>query len=345
VSIEPHGATKAAATALFGKGRGGARIALLTLVSLWALVWALAWTLAFTANSAVAKEPVGTSGSVPKALAVETFLADIARSVAGDRLVVESLLPVGVDPHGFEPTPKDAKKVDACDILIVNGAGFEEFLNKLLANVGGKRSVIVAAAGLAPRAARPDEEGGHEGQAGGRRETDPHFWLDPNYVIKYVQNIRDGLVSADPGGAPDYARNAESYIVKLKALDAWIRGLVVQVPEKDRLLVTNHESLGYFADRYGFKIVGTIVPSVSTGASPSAKQLAAIIDVIKKTGARAIFLETGTDPKLARQIARETGIKVVEGLYTHSVSGPGGDAPTYIDMIRFDTRAVVGALR
>jgi len=312
-------------------------MALLKLVSLWALAWALAWTLAFTGNSAVAKEPAGTSGSVPKALAVETFLADIARSVAGNRLVVESLIPVGVDPHGFEPTPKDAKKVAECDILIVNGAGFEKFLDKLLENVGGKRSVIVAAAGLAPRDARPDEEGGHE--------TDPHFWLDPNHVIKYVQNIRDGLVSSDPGGAPEYARNAELYIAKLGALDAWVRGQVVQVPEKDRLLVTNHESLGYFAYRYGFKIVGTIVPSVSTGASPSAKQLAAIIDVVKKTGARAIFLETGTNPKLARQLARETGIKVVEGLYTHSVSGPDGDAPTYIDMIRFNTRAVVGALR
>jgi ABC-type Zn uptake system ZnuABC Zn-binding protein ZnuA len=327
VSIELAGGT------IYVKGRGGARIALLTLV----LLWALAWALAFTGNLAVAKEPRETSGSVPKALAVETFLADIARNVAGDRLVVESLIPVGVDPHGFEPTPKDAKKVAECDILIVNGAGFEEFLNKLLENVGGKRSVIVAAAGLAPRDARPDE--------GGRHETDPHFWLDPNHVIKYVQNIRDGLVSADPGGAPGYARNAESYIAKLRALDAWIRGQVVQVPEKDRLLVTNHESLGYFADRYGFKIVGTIVPSVSTGASPSAKQLAAIIDAVKKTGARAIFLETGTNPKLARQIAQETGIKVVEGLYTHSVSGPGGDAPTYIDMIRFNTRAVVGALR
>ena len=317
----------------YGKGRGGARIALLTLV----LLWGLAWALALTGNSAVAKESTETSGSVPKALAVETFLADIARSVAGDRLVVESLIPVGVDPHGFEPTPKDAKKVAECVILIVNGAGFEEFLNKLLENVGGKRSVIVAAAGLAPRDARPDEEGRHE--------TDPHFWLDPNHVIKYVQNIRDGLVSADPGGAPEYARNAESYIAKLRALDAWIRGQVVQVPEKDRLLVTNHESLGYFADRYGFTIVGTIVPSVSTGASPSAKQLVAIIDAVKKTGARAIFLETGTNPKLARQLAQETGIKVVERLYTHSVSGPGGDAPTYIDMIRFNTRAVVGALR
>ena len=325
----------------YGKGRGGARIALLTLV----LLWGLAWALALTGNSAVAKESTETSGSVPKALAVETFLADIARSVAGNRLVVESLVPVGVDPHGFEPTPKDAKKVAECVILIVNGAGFEEFLNKLLENVGGNRSVIVAAAGLAPRDARTDEEGGHEGEEEGRHETDPHFWLDPNHVIKYVQNIRDGLVSADPGGAPKYARNAESYIAKLRALDAWIRGQVVQVPEKDRLLVTNHESLGYFADRYGFKIVGTIVPSVSTGASPSAKQLVAIIDAVKKTGARAIFLETGTNPKLARQIAQETGIKVVEGLYTHSVSGPGGDAPTYIDMIRFNTRAVVGALR
>jgi len=160
-----------------------------------------------------------------------------------------------------------------------------------------------------------------------------------------VENIRDGLSQVDPIGAMAYAANAEAYIAQLRELDAWIAGQVKQVPENRRLLVTNHESLGYFADRYGLRIIGTIVPSVSTGASPSAQQLARLVDRIKETGVSAIFLETGTNPQLAQQVAKETGIKVVTGLYTHSTTEPGGPAPTYIEMMKYNTRAIVDALK
>jgi ABC-type Zn uptake system ZnuABC Zn-binding protein ZnuA len=220
--------------------------------------------------------------------------------------------------------------VDASHVLIVNGAGFEEFLGKLLQNAGGERLIIEASAGLTSHTAR----------AG-----DPHFWLDPNNVVRYVENIRDGLSQADPDGAVTYAANAEVYIAQLKELDRWIAGQVRQVPAERRQLVTNHESFGYFADRYGFKIIGTIVPSVSTSASPSAQQLARLIDQIKATGAQAIFLETGTNPQLAQQVARETGIQVVTGLYSHSTTEAGGPAPTYIDMMKYNTRVIVDALK
>ena len=123
----------------------------------------------------------------------------------------------------------------------------------------------------------------------------------------------------------------------LKDLDPWIREQVEPIPADQRLLVTNHESFGYFADRYGFKVVGTVLPSVSTGAAPSAEQMAALIETMRASGAKAIFLETGADRRLADQIAQETGAQVVTGLYSHSVTEPGGEAPTYIEMMKYNT--------
>jgi manganese/iron transport system substrate-binding protein len=415
-----------------------------------------------------------------KVLAAETFLADIAQNVAGNRLKVEALMPIGVDPHAFEPTPGDVALVAKSNVLIVNGAGFEGFLDKLLSNAGGQRTVIKAAAGLESRQARegevaemsdadladamcaaageekpqpasagkeaafaaelPGESGFFQvkltqqpdgtfagyltyttveagdfqialdagkvtvskakdkvevevkktlllaqpsagkcagltqgnivelkdgeyiltltgfktdtallliGPAGGRRhhEGDPHFWLDPILVVKYVENIRDGLSQADPDGSKAYAANAEAYIKQLQELDKWIAEQVKQVPDKNRQLVTNHESLGYFADRYGFQVVGTIVPSVSTSASPSAQQLARLSNAVKKAGVKAIFLETGSSSQLAKQLAQEAGVKVVTELYTHSITDAKGAAPTYIDMMKYNVKTVVEALK
>jgi ABC-type Zn uptake system ZnuABC Zn-binding protein ZnuA len=281
-----------------------------------------------------------STSSTPKVLAVETFLADIAQNVAGDRLKVESLIPIGLDPHAFVPTPRDVAKISDSQVLILNGANLEAWLEPVLKNAGGERLVIEAAAGLKSRQGQageplPDEPGG----------IDPHFWLDPNLVIHYVENIRDGLAQADPAGKDVYTNNAQAYTDRLKALDAWIVGQVGQIPPERRLLVTNHESVGYFADRYGFKIVGALLPSVSTGASPSAQELAQLVDHIRATGAPAIFLETGANPQLADQVARETGIEVVTHLYTHSITAPDGDAPTYIDMMRFNVKTIVEALK
>ena len=175
-------------------------------------------------------------------------------------------------------------------------------------------------------------------------QGDPHFWLNPLNVITYADNIRDGLIQADPDGKDIYTANAAAYTVQLKDLDAWIEQQVSTIPVQNRLLVTNHESFGYFADRYGFTIAGTIIPSVTTGSSPSAQELARLVDQIKASGVRAIFLELGSNPQLAEQVAAETGVKVVTDLYTHSVTPPGGEAPTYIDMMKVDVSKIVKAL-
>jgi ABC-type Zn uptake system ZnuABC Zn-binding protein ZnuA len=281
--------------------------------------------------------PSSSAQDLPRVLAVETFLADMAQNVAGERLEVESLMPIGLDPHAFQPTPGDVAKIADSQVLVVNGAGFEEWLDETMANAGGERTVIEASAGLQTRIPAAGEIL-DEAQ-------DPHFWLDPLSAIRYVENIRDGLIEADPEGKAVYNQNAEAYKASLVDLDAWIRGQVEQIPADRRLLVTNHESFGYFADRYGFEVVGTVLPSISTGAAPSAEQMAALIETIRASGARAIFLETGADQRLADQIAQETGVRVITGLYSHSVTEPGGQAPTYIDMMKYNTQMIVDALK
>jgi ABC-type Zn uptake system ZnuABC Zn-binding protein ZnuA len=279
------------------------------------------------------------AGAGLRVLAVEPFLSDIAQNVAGGRTTVSTLMPLGVDPHAYEPTPGDLARVADCQVLIVNGAGLEAFLDEMLRNVGGQRLVIEASAGLVSRKLSDQED-----QAA-HPEGDPHFWLDPNNVIRYVENIRAGLSQADPAGANTYAANAQEYIARLKELDQWIAAQVAEIPPNRRLLVTNHESLGYFADRYGFRVVGSIIPSVSTDASPSAQQMAELVDAIKATGAPAVFLEVGTNPQLAEQLAREAGIRVVAELYTHSPGPSGGPAAGYIGMMQYDTKVIVEALR
>ena len=274
-----------------------------------------------------------SSSEAPVVLASTTFLTDITRNIAGDRVKVESLLPIGADPHSYQPTPQDVAKIEQSKLLIINGAEYEHFLESLLENAGGERKIIEASSGLRLRTDAESEQG-----------VDPHLWLDPNNVIIYVENIREGLTHFDPDGAAIYQSNADAYVAKLEALDAWIDEQVSQIPPERRLLVTNHEALGYFAERYGFTVIGAVVPSVSSDASTSAGQMAELIEQIKSSGTPAIFLDEVENPALAQQIADETGVKVVADLHLESLTD-GPPAATYINMMKHNVTQIVNALR
>lgn len=270
----------------------------------------------------------GTSVSQPgraQIVADTGFLADIVQNVAGDRFSVTSLVPPGSDPHSFEPTPQDAVLMAKSEAVVINVAGLIPAIDELVAGAGDDGPLLIeAAAGL-----------------GGAAE-DPHLWLDPVNVITYATNIADGLALVDPKGADVYQISAQSYSDRLRELDAWIAAEVESMPAARRLLVTNHQSLGYFAQRYGFTIVGTVFPTTTGEGSPSARQMAELISAIEESGAPAIFLETGSNPDLAEQVARETGAIVVTDLQTNSLDE---DAPTYIDMMRWNVDVIVEALR
>jgi ABC-type Zn uptake system ZnuABC Zn-binding protein ZnuA len=280
-----------------------------------------------------------SGGGALEVVAAESFLADIAQNVAGERFTVQTLIPPGTDPHAFEPTPKDLGEVAAADLVVINGGGLEGPLLKTLENAGGRATIVEASAGLRSRSPQPGEP------PLGSSETDPHFWLDPVLVKTYVANIRDALEKADPAGTAVYKANAAAYTKRLDELNAWIESQVGTIPAANRKLVMNHASHGYYADRYGFSVVGTVIPSVGTGETPTAKQLVDLTAAIRTSGAKAVFVEIDENPKLAQQIAAETGITVVADLLDHSLTEPGGAAPTYIDMMRYDTRRIVEALK
>ncbi len=266
-------------------------------------------------------------------LASTTFLADIAQNIAGERLTVHSILPVGADPHNYQPTPQEMAKIENAKLLILNGAEYEHFLESFIENAGDATRIVEAAKNLPVRA---DAEGEHG--------VDPHLWLDPNLVIGYVENIRAAFIQYDPEGAEIYNANAQNYINQLKELDAWIQSQVNQIPAEKRILISNHESLNYFAERYGFKVAGTIVESFSSNAAPSAQQMAALIEEIKSLNASAIFLDAADNDTLATQIASETGAKVVSDLHLESLT-EGAPAPTYIEMMKYNVSRIVESLK
>ncbi len=278
-----------------------------------------------------------SSDSGLKVLASTTFLADIAQNVAGDRVNVESLLPFGADPHSYQAAPSDVAKITDSDVLILNGVEYEHFIEPLLENAGGELLVITASDGLAPNQMEDEENAG-------QMTGDPHMWLDPKRVITYVENIRDGLIQVDPEGANIYKSNADAYITQLKDLDQWIVEQVNTIPAERRLLVTNHEAMGYFAERYGFEVAGSVIPSFSSNAAPSAQEMAGLIDEIKRLNVPAIFLDTADNDTLAQQIADETGVMIVDDLHLESLT-EGAPAATYIDMMKYNVSRIVEALK
>jgi ABC-type Zn uptake system ZnuABC Zn-binding protein ZnuA len=290
---------------------------------------ALGFLFSFTFLLLAACQPLSNpnASNQVRVLAAESFLTDIAQQVAGTRLHIDSLIPAGLDPHAFEPTPREMAKVADCDLLIISGSGLEEWLKGILTNIGGSKKIIEASAGLQTN------------------NGDPHFWLDPNNVLQYVVNIQDAFILVDPEGKNIYAANAETYRIQLMDLNAWIKQQVETIPPDQRLLVTNHETLGYFAARYGFEVVGSLLPSLSSEASPSALQLAQLSDAMNTTTAKVIFLDVGNNPQLADQIASETRTKVVTELYSETLSTADGPAPNYIAMMKYNVSIIVSALK
>lgn len=262
-----------------------------------------------------------------KVLAAESFLADIAQQVAGDRIKVKGLIPIGMEPHAYEPSPRDVARIAESDLLIISGAGLEEWLKGILINIGGSDKVIEASNGLTTV------------------NGDPHFWLDPNLVLFYVDKIHDALVHLDPDGKDEYFANAAAYKHNLLELDAWIKQETEKIPPANRLLVTNHETLGYFARRYGFQVIGSVLASLSSEASPSPRELAQLSDSLRALPVRVIFLDTGSDARMAEQIAAETKGKIITGLYCESLSPAGGPAATYLEMIKHNVSVIVSALQ
>lgn len=262
------------------------------------------------------------------------IIADLARQVAGERADVRSLLPPNADPHDFEPSPSDLVDVEKADLVLVHGLGLDTWLVDMIDTVGPEGPVVTVTDGIETLAA-PDDPS----------SPDPHVWFDPTRTIQMVRNIEGGLVEADPDGEAGYAARADAYCANLETLDREIAERIALIPEGSRKIVTNHDALAYYADRYGLEVVGTVIPGIDSRSEPSAQEVADLVAAIEGEGVKAIFSENTIDPALAAQLAEDAGITVVPELYTDALGDAGSGADTYIGLMQVDTEAIVEALR
>jgi zinc/manganese transport system substrate-binding protein len=303
-------------------------------------------------------QPASSQPSKLKAVATFSVLGDLVQTVASDKIELMTLVGPDGDTHEFEPTPLDTAKIADAQVIFENGLEFETWLNNLYQSSGSKATRVVASEGVKTLEGEGHDE--HEGEthAEGTAEAekeadhdehgefDPHVWQNPQNVIQIVRNISAALSQADAANAATYQANADAYIAKLEALDKEIADMVAQVPSDKRKIVTSHDALGYFADRYGFTIVGSVIPALSTEAGdPSAQDLARLVEAIKAEGVKAIFLESMANPRLVERMAQEAGVKVGPELYTDALGAPGSEGGTYIDALRFNARALVDSLK
>ena len=307
-------------------------------------------------NEGVAKE-----GPADRVAVVTTsnIVADWVRAVGQERVDVFPLLPANADPHTFQPGAQDITRVAEANLVFSVGLSLEGgWLDELITNAASDPGIVVPLG----KAIDPIdlvaivEDQHEEGEAEGDREEevseegehhgglDPHFWFDPLRVNQAVGAIADRLSTADPAGESLYRENATNYNGELDDLHAWIEQQVGSIAEDQRVLVTSHDSFHYLARRYGFEVAGAIFP-VSTEAEPTAQDLAELIETIEHEGVSAVFTERSNSERLAQRVAEETGAVLIGGLYTGSLGEPGGEAGTYLDLMRHNTTIIVEALR
>jgi len=272
-------------------------------------------------------------------VATFSILGDFAKNVGGDRVSVTTLVGANSDTHVYTPTPSDAKKITDAKLVIVNGLGLEGWLPRLVKSSGGKAATVIATKGIAPRKIEAGEALSQDHDLG---SADPHAWQSVVNAKIYVANIRDALIAADPAGADAYKANATTYLSKLDTLDQEVREAMAKIPPERRNVISTHDAFGYFAAAYGVRFIAP--QGVSTESEPSARDIAAIITQIKKQKIPAVFLENVSDPRLMQRIASETGARIGGTLYSDSLTDEKGPAPTYIDMVRHNIKALTSAL-
>jgi zinc/manganese transport system substrate-binding protein len=286
-------------------------------------------------DPAVAQEKV-------RVVASFSILGDLVRQVGGDRVEVSTLVGANTDMHGFQPTPAHAKAVAAAKLVVINGLGLEGWADRLVKSAGYKGARLVATKGVKALSAETEGHGhGHTHKHSDR--YDPHAWQEVANVKIYATNIRDALIGVDPAGKATYEQNTAAYLQKLEALENEIKQLFAGLPEKQRRVITSHDAFHYFGDAYAVEFLAAQGAGGET--QPSARDVARLIQQIKKEGVKALFVENISNPRIIEQIARETGAKLGGTLYSDALSEANGPAPTYIDMMRHNAKTIAAALR
>jgi zinc/manganese transport system substrate-binding protein len=292
--------------------------------------------LAIAALVACAADGEPSATGQPRVVATTTQVGSAAREVGGDAIDLTVLLAPGVEAHDFALTPEQGAALEGADIILVSGAGLEDWLADTIAAVGAEDRVRDMSEGIALRS--PDAVWESEEAAGA---VDPHYWLSGPNAVSMVGNVRDALAAADPGGSDGYDDRAADLVERLDSADAEVRGLIDEVPVEDRGIVTDHDALGYFIDEYGLRFVGSVFPSLDVSAAPSAQDIEELVALIAAEGVTAIFTESSVDPRLAEAVAAETDARLVdEPLYTDSLGPPGSGADTLDGMLVHNARVI-----
>jgi zinc/manganese transport system substrate-binding protein len=260
-------------------------------------------------------------GSASAFLLTPTQVADLARNVGGDRAEVRALLRPEADPHDYEPRPSDAEAIADAGVVLASGGELDEWLDDLVQSTGGDAPVVTLL------------------EATGA--TDPHWWHDPRDAITAVSAIRDALVRADPAGRAAYERNARVYTARLRALDQEVAGCLRRVPAAQRRLVTTHDALGAFAERYDVEVIGSVLDSRSTQAQPSGGDVRELVEQMRARDVHVLFAESSVAPRLERAIAKEAGARVGAPLYADTLGPEGSDGDTYVRSLAANADAMV----
>ena len=311
----------------------------------------------FLALSACSPLPVEQSGQI-KVVATTTIVGDIVFQVGGEQIDLTILLPAGTDPHSFQATPQDLATISDADIVFLNGLGLEEFLDSILDNVGGEVILVSLSDGL-PNLLKNEDSNHDHGDADHEHDEathehdeadhdhegfDPHVWLNPNNIGHWVGIIQEQLSEIDPKNSEVYLENTTNYLQELETLDNWLAEQTEYIPAEKRIMVADHHAWGYFADAYGFELIGTIIPGYSTLAEASAGDLAELEELIEQFDVRTIFIGNSINPGLATQIAKDTGIEIAS-LFTGSLSKANGPAPNYLEMMRHNMLLILEAFQ
>ncbi|RMG92323.1 MAG: zinc ABC transporter substrate-binding protein [Chloroflexi bacterium] len=279
-----------------------------------------------------ALSPVEREGKL-QVVATTSIIGDVVAQVGGDLIELTTLVAAGQDPHGYEPSAQALTAVANADVIFINGYDLEEGLLRTLQNTAEDVPFVPVSANISPRVL--------DGL------PDPHTWLDPHNVKQWVENIEQTLSALDPENTAVYQQNATRYQTQLDQLITEIEQQISQIPPERRLLVTNHDALGYFADRYGFTIIGTVIPASSSLAEPSAADLTQLVNDMKEAGICTLFVESSVNDRLARAVAAELNfcdeVQVLT-LYTGATGLPGSGAETYLGMMRANVTAIVSGL-
>lgn len=285
-------------------------------------------------------EPGGRALSV---VATTTQVGSVAAEIGGDAIDLVTLLQPGVETHDFELTPAAGAALEAADLILVSGAGLEDWLDDTIETIGHADRVRDMSVGIELRMGGNedhDDEDGHD-EDGHEEGVDPHYWLTADNAVVMVANVRAALVEVLPGSEDAFTERADALIARLEAADAEVHALIGEVPQESRKIVTDHDALGYFIEAYGLELVGSVFPSLDVSAEPSAQEVEALVADIREHGVTAIFTESAVDPRLARVIADETDARLVqEPLYTDSLGPAGSGADTLDGMLLHNARVI-----